>query len=61
MYARSLRKVVSFPSFVSLTCKFFLHGGTLNNVKPVIQLIWKFIQLIQTRISCIRSAYTAVS
>ena len=38
----------------------FPHGITIDNVKPVIQLIWKFTQLIQTRISCIRSAYTAV-
>ena len=38
----------------------FSHGVTINNVKPVIQQIWKFLQLIQMRISCIRGAYTAV-
>ena len=39
----------------------FPHGVTLNNVNPIIQLIRKKIQLIQSRISCIRSATTAVS
>ena len=41
--------------------KVFPHGVTLNNVNPNIQLIRKKIQLIQLRISCIRSATTAVS
>ena len=39
--------------------KVFPHGVTLNNVNPKIQLIRKKIQLIPSRISCIRSAATA--
>ena len=41
--------------------KVFPHGVTLNNVNAEIQLIRKEIQLIQSRISCICGATTAVS
>ena len=41
--------------------KVFPHGVTLNNVNAEIQLIRKKIQLIQSRISCICGATTAVS